>query len=113
MQSSRGIYAAHLWEGSKEVDGGGSFVKTERSPNGGGEVVKRQRGAKEFQTVAVDIFGQATPADGVTRDFNSLVDLQTHPQDPPFANGNDVEIFYLTKATSCVGHGVKCTTFVC
>ena len=97
LQSSHGIWAGHLWEGSKTVNGGSSFnhrfskdVQTPRPPN-------------EFKTVAVDIFDQATPARQKAKRplWKSLVDVK-NDHDDPFNDVEDVQIFLLTKAQSYV-----------
>lgn len=91
------MYAGHLWEGSRRVNGAGSF--TERY--GKGKSQSRPRDLDTFQTVAVDIFGEATPSNQKSKRplWKSLQDLQLN-DDNPFGDGSEVEIFALTKAKS-------------
>lgn len=61
----------------------------------------RPRPVRDFQRIAVDIFGEATPeADRSSRpDWISLKDLQERYGDP-FQDGRNVYTFFLTPAMS-------------
>ncbi|USW58442.1 Putative SGNH hydrolase-type esterase domain, SGNH hydrolase superfamily [Septoria linicola] len=95
ITSSRGIWAGHLWEGSLEINGPSAF--TERFKLG--EKGQNDRPSKEFQAVAVDIFGASTTARQKEQRplWISLADLK-RDKDDPFQDGADAEIFLLTKA---------------
>lgn len=73
----------------------------ERLPPGGKNAPTwKNRPKEEFKAVALDILDQITPAAQVkNRLWISLADLRQNEGDP-FGDGEDVEIFILTKAVS-------------
>ncbi|KAM7182883.1 hypothetical protein V8F20_012809 [Naviculisporaceae sp. PSN 640] len=91
--SEEGFWAAHHWESQKESnpDGGGTF--NARIPPSM-ELVETP--PEIFQKIAVDIL-DTPPAPGVFRHFESFAELKTNRGDP-FADGDNVDIFVLTKA---------------
>lgn len=103
-QSSRGIYAAHLWEGAANIGGPSSFQeKIAKTGDWRKDDVVRPR--EEFQAIAVDIFDVATPANE-RRDrplWKSLRDLQQQ-ENSPFGDGADTHIFIMSKTEQ----GMKC-----
>lgn len=65
-----------------------------------GKILNGERSKPEFQKVAVDIFGVPTPVRAQPkRVWKSIEDLKQGAGNP-FQNGNDVEVFILTKAKS-------------
>lgn len=95
LQSSHGIWAGHLWEGSEEPDGPGSF----RRRYGKKPKESKPRDKNEFTAIAVDILGQRTPdKEKAKRElWKSLVDVKQDEGDP-FRDGADTDLFVLTKA---------------
>jgi hypothetical protein len=89
------LWAGHLWESTVEdnINGGSSFKKRTS------ETEVEVRSLAEVKKIAVDIMTQETPADQVAnrQEWLSLKDLESR-QGNPFANGQDVDIFVLTRA---------------
>jgi hypothetical protein len=72
-------------------------MRTDPPKRRGGKLQKHDRTLDEFQSVAVDIFGQLTPEGEITnRDtWKSFADLAER-EGNPFQDGSDVEIFFMT-----------------
>ncbi|GAB7324137.1 hypothetical protein MBLNU13_g07517t2 [Cladosporium sp. NU13] len=103
--SKHGVWAGHLWEGTKTVGGGSSFqevISDTRSD---------VRSKEEFEAIAVNIQDKAIPLTGrnaVKPDsrpgFQSLKDVANDEDlGNPFKDNSDVEVFILTKANSAKG----------
>ena len=105
-QSSKGMYAGHLWQASKGVGGAGAF--TEKTQTRKGDIEWRQRSKGAFQLVGVDIWGQITSdADQGNRpNWRSIADIQ-RDDDSILSDGNDVQVWYMTLAKTWVSSS-KC-----
>lgn len=59
----------------------------------------KKRSRPEFEAIAVDIFGQATPAEDKAKRplWKSIIDVQ-QDHDDLFKEGADTDVFLLTKA---------------
>jgi hypothetical protein len=98
-QSSKGIYAGHIWQGSTGRNGASAFTETLKDKIGKTPKVWRNRDADEFRAVAVDVWGQPTPEEFQEERYSweSIVDNQNGPYGIS-NDGSDVEIWYMTLA---------------
>ncbi|KAI1089761.1 hypothetical protein F5B19DRAFT_495043 [Rostrohypoxylon terebratum] len=106
IMSSKGFWAGHLWESTKpdRINGPSSFLKRISAE----DVVERS--LDEFKKIAVDIMTQATPANQIAnrKHWTSLQDLKTRKGDP-FGNGDDNNVFILTRAKSATDKSQRYT----
>jgi hypothetical protein len=93
-QSPRGIWGLHIWETESGPDRAGGFRKLTGTP-----LKEVSRSDAEFQAIAVDIIGQATPANLRARrpKWKSLSDVKNNHGDP-FGTGADSTVFLFTPA---------------
>ncbi|KAM7210889.1 hypothetical protein V8F06_013731 [Rhypophila decipiens] len=91
--SEHGFWAAHHWESVKETNTvGGSSFNVRIPPSN--DIVETP--VDVFKKIAVDILDSEAPP-GVFREFESFTDLKSKHGDP-LSEGDNVDIFVLTKA---------------
>ncbi|KAF1825922.1 uncharacterized protein K489DRAFT_376311 [Dissoconium aciculare CBS 342.82] len=106
--SPRGIWGLHIWETESGPDRAGGFRKLTGTP-----LKEVSRSDAEFQAIAVDIIGQATPANLRARrpKWKSLSDVKNNHGDP-FGTGADSTVFLFTPALSESDPGQRFATKV-